>query len=72
MELLEGLDKLKELIDFIGTRNRDLLACSMVPQPTTLPRIPPPPPELKMTKLLKKVFLAGHKLEKYALRMSMS
>jgi hypothetical protein len=26
--------------DFIGTRTRDLPACSIVPQPTTLPRDP--------------------------------
>jgi hypothetical protein len=53
---LEGLGKLKNLISllggrsvgivclrnnvFIGTRNRDLPACNVVPQPTTLPRAP--------------------------------
>jgi hypothetical protein len=36
---LEGLGKLKN-IDLIGTRTRDLLACSIVPQPTALPRAP--------------------------------
>jgi hypothetical protein len=36
---LEGLDKLKT-IHAIGTRTRDLPACSIVPQPTTLPRAP--------------------------------
>jgi hypothetical protein len=35
---LEGLGKLKKKIHLIGTRNRDLPACSIVPQPTTLPR----------------------------------
>jgi hypothetical protein len=36
---LEGLGKLKK-IHLIGTRTRDLPACSIVPQPTTLPRAP--------------------------------
>jgi hypothetical protein len=36
---LEGLGQLKE-IHLIGTRTRDLPACSIVPQPTTLPRAP--------------------------------
>jgi hypothetical protein len=36
---LEGLSKLKK-IHLIGTRSRDLPACSIVPQPTTLPRAP--------------------------------
>jgi hypothetical protein len=35
---LEGRSKLKKRIHLIGTRTRDLLACSMVPQPTTLLR----------------------------------
>jgi hypothetical protein len=35
---LEGLGKLKKSND-IGTRTRDLPACSIVPQPTTLPRV---------------------------------
>jgi hypothetical protein len=34
---LEGLGKLKK-IHLIGTRTRNLPACSIVPQPTTLPR----------------------------------
>jgi hypothetical protein len=34
---LEGLGQLKK-IHLIGTRTRDLPACSIVPQPTTLPR----------------------------------
>jgi hypothetical protein len=34
---VEGLGKLKK-IHLIGTRTRDLPACSIVPQPTTLPR----------------------------------
>jgi hypothetical protein len=34
---LEGLGKLKKNY-LIGTRTRDLPACSIVPQPTTLPR----------------------------------
>jgi hypothetical protein len=37
---LEELGKLKKLNDFIGTRIRDLPACSIMPQPTTLPRAP--------------------------------
>jgi hypothetical protein len=36
---LEGLGKLKK-IHVIGTRSRDLPACSVEPQPTTLPRAP--------------------------------
>jgi hypothetical protein len=39
---LEGLGQLKEKkIHLIGTRNRDFPACSIMPQPTTLPRAPP-------------------------------
>jgi hypothetical protein len=34
---LEELGQLKK-IHLIGTRTRDLPACSVVPQPTTLPR----------------------------------
>jgi hypothetical protein len=35
----EGLGQLKKKVnDLIGTRSRDLLACSTVSQPTTLPR----------------------------------
>jgi hypothetical protein len=37
---LEGLSKLKKKIHLIGTRTRDLPDCSIVPQPTTLPRAP--------------------------------
>jgi hypothetical protein len=37
---LEGLGKLKKSNDLIGIRTRDLPACSVVPQPTTLPRAP--------------------------------
>jgi hypothetical protein len=37
---LEGLGKLKKKIHLIGTRTRDLPACTIVPQPTTLPRAP--------------------------------
>jgi hypothetical protein len=37
---LEGLGPLKNKIHLIGTRTRDLPACSTVPQPTTLPRAP--------------------------------
>jgi hypothetical protein len=33
----EGLDQLNDLI---GIRTRDLPACNIVPQPTTLPRAP--------------------------------
>jgi hypothetical protein len=36
---LEGLGQLKK-IHLIRTQTRDLLACSIVPQPTTLPRAP--------------------------------
>jgi hypothetical protein len=36
---LEGLGKLKK-IHLIGTRTRNLPACSTVPRPTTLPRAP--------------------------------
>jgi hypothetical protein len=35
--LLEGLSKLKDLTSS-GTRTGDLPACSIVPEPTTLPR----------------------------------
>jgi hypothetical protein len=35
---LEGLGHLKISNDIIGNRSRDLPACSIVPQPTTLPR----------------------------------
>jgi hypothetical protein len=35
---LEGLSKVKGIRDIIGTRTRDLPACSMAPQPSTLPR----------------------------------
>jgi hypothetical protein len=34
---LKGLGQLKESNDFNGIRTRDLPACSVVPQPTTLP-----------------------------------
>jgi hypothetical protein len=37
---VEGLDQLKKLNDLIGNRTRDLPACSIVPQPTTLPLVP--------------------------------
>jgi hypothetical protein len=36
---LEGLYKLKK-VHFIGTRTRDFPTCRIVPQPTTLPRVP--------------------------------
>jgi hypothetical protein len=39
MELLEGLGKLKKSTSS-GTRASDLFACSIVPQPTTLPHAP--------------------------------
>jgi hypothetical protein len=38
---LEGLGKLKKSTSS-GIRSRDLPACSVVPQPATLPRTPPP------------------------------
>jgi hypothetical protein len=37
---LEGLSKLKIFNDLIGNRTCDILACSIVPEPTTLPRAP--------------------------------
>jgi hypothetical protein len=37
---LEGLGQLKKKIHLIGTRTRDFPVCSIVPQPTTLPRAP--------------------------------
>jgi hypothetical protein len=37
---LEGLRQLKKFNYLIGNRTRDLPACSIVPQPTTLPRAP--------------------------------
>jgi hypothetical protein len=42
---LEGLGELKN--DLIGNTTRDLLACSTVPQPTTLPRDPDKPVQFK-------------------------
>jgi hypothetical protein len=36
----EGLCQLKISNDLIGARNRDLSACSVVLQSTTLPRVP--------------------------------
>jgi hypothetical protein len=35
---LEGLGKFKNFTDLIRNRTRDLPACSIVPQPTMLPR----------------------------------
>jgi hypothetical protein len=40
---LEGLGKLKKLIYFIGSRTRDLPACSIVPQPLHYRSICAPP-----------------------------
>jgi hypothetical protein len=37
---LEGLGQLKKSSDFIGNRTYDLSACSILPQPITLPRAP--------------------------------
>jgi hypothetical protein len=37
---LERLGQLKKSNDLIGNRTRDLPACSIVPQPATLPRVP--------------------------------
>jgi hypothetical protein len=37
---LEGLDQLKKSRNLIGIRSRNLPACSIVPQLTTLPRVP--------------------------------
>jgi hypothetical protein len=36
---MEGLGKLKQFNYFIGNRTRDLPACSIVPQPTTPPKL---------------------------------
>jgi hypothetical protein len=36
---LEGLGQLKKKINLIGTRTCDLPICSIVPQPTMLPRV---------------------------------
>jgi hypothetical protein len=38
---LEGLSKLKKSSDLIGNRSRYLPVCSIVPQPTALPRAAP-------------------------------
>jgi hypothetical protein len=40
MVRLEGLGQLKKFNDLIENRTRDLPACSVVPQRTTLPRAP--------------------------------
>jgi hypothetical protein len=37
---VEGLGKLKNPSDIIGNQTRDLPSCSIVLQPTTLPRAP--------------------------------
>jgi hypothetical protein len=37
---LEGLGQLKKSNHLIGLRTRDLPACSIMPQPTTIPRVP--------------------------------
>jgi hypothetical protein len=39
---LEGLGTQKKFNDLMGNRTRDLPACSIVSQPTTLPRAPSP------------------------------
>jgi hypothetical protein len=36
---MEGLVKLKELNEIIGSQTRDLLACGIMPQPITLERV---------------------------------
>jgi hypothetical protein len=38
--LLEGLGRFKKSSDLVGKVNRDLPACSIVPQPSTLPCAP--------------------------------
>jgi hypothetical protein len=48
MERLEGLGKLKKFNDLIGTRARDLPACSTAPQPPTLPLAPISQPGLSL------------------------
>jgi hypothetical protein len=37
---LEGLGQLKKSNDLTGNQTRDLSACNVMPQPTTLPRAP--------------------------------
>jgi hypothetical protein len=37
---MDGFGKLKKSNDLIGIRTRNLPACSIAPQPTTLPRAP--------------------------------
>jgi hypothetical protein len=37
---MEGLGQLKKFSDLIGNRTRDLPACSIAPQPSTLPCAP--------------------------------
>jgi hypothetical protein len=37
---LEGLGKFEKSNDLTGNRTRDLPVCSIVPEPTTLPRAP--------------------------------
>jgi hypothetical protein len=43
---LKGLGQLRKIITLFGNRTRDLPACSIVPQLTTLPRAPVVPPAL--------------------------
>jgi hypothetical protein len=38
--MLEGLSKFNESNDLVGSRIRDLPACGIAPQPTTLPHAP--------------------------------
>jgi hypothetical protein len=57
--LLEGLDQLKK-IHLIRTRTRYLPACSILPQPTTLPHAPPPPLWEDNTKFDRKEAVSGN------------
>jgi hypothetical protein len=54
---LEGLGKLK-FNDISGNRTHDVPACSIVPQPTTLPRAPG------------KIYIFSIRLNRYSCKMS--
>jgi hypothetical protein len=42
MVRLEGIGKLNKFSNFIGTQTREFPACSITPQPSTLPRATKP------------------------------
>jgi hypothetical protein len=62
---LEGLGKLKKLTSS-GTRTGDLPACSIVPQPITLPRTPRS--YLKVLEILG--LQPGHNMEIFSMELS--